>query len=382
MLRTITLATMTLAAAGIAFANPVGGDEVTIDVVYTGEVMSNVHGGIKTGTVYMDNFDLMLTADLSKAGLEGGTLFVYGLYNNAQTFSDRYTGDAQVISNIDSERHYRLYEAWYEHRFAGDRASIKAGLIDLNSEFDTKETGSLFINSAHGIGTEFSQTGLNGPSIFPSTSLAVRADAALGSGVKIRVGAFDAVPNDPDDQERMSLSWSEGTLYIAETEFTAETGLRVALGAWTYSSKFEPIDPDVDGKVGGNRGLYGIIEGSLGERVRAYARAGTADADINQFQNFLSGGIVLNHPLPGRADDQLGFAVAQAINGSPFKDSARVVGAEPERAETNLELTYRAQITDWLTIQPDVQYVLNAGAVEGLEDPLVLGVRFELSGTF
>ena len=137
MLRSITLTTMTLAAAGIAFANPVGRDEVTIDAVYTGEVMSNVRGGIKTGTVYMDNFDLMLTADLSKAGLEGGTLFVYGLYNNTQTFSDRYTGDAQVISNIDSERHYRFYEAWYEHRFAGDRASIKAGLIDLNSEFDT-----------------------------------------------------------------------------------------------------------------------------------------------------------------------------------------------------------------------------------------------------
>ena len=124
MLRLIMLAALALAAAGIAFANTTDRDAVTIDAVYTGEVMSNVRGGIKTG------------------------------------------------------------------------------LIDLNSEFDTKDTGSLFINSAHGIGTEFSQTGRNGPSIFPSTSLAVRADAALGNGLTVRVGFFDAVPNDPDDQAR------------------------------------------------------------------------------------------------------------------------------------------------------------------------------------
>ena len=382
MLRSITLAVVALAPHGFALADQADSDVVTVDAAYTGEVMSNVRGGIKTGTAYMDNFDLMLTADLSKAGVEGGTLFIYGLYNNGQTFSDRYSGDAQVISNIDSERHYRLYEAWYEQRFASDRASIKAGLIDLNSEFDAKENASLFINSAHGIGTEFSQTGLNGPSIFPSTSLAVRADLALGNGVKVRVGAFDAVPNDPDDQERMSLSWREGTLYVAETEFATDTGLRVAVGAWAYTSQFERIDPDADGKVDGNRGLYGLIEASLGERVRTYARVGTADADINQFENFVSGGVVLDNPLPGRADDQLGLAFAQAINGEPFKDSVRAAGGVPENAETNLELTYRAQITNWLAIQPDVQYVLNAGAVDGLKDPLVLGVRFELARTF
>src|SRR3546814_3364842 len=40
----------------------------------------------------------------------------------------------------------------------------------------------LFIGSPHGIGTDFAQSGQNGPSIFPSTSLAARVQWAPAEG--------------------------------------------------------------------------------------------------------------------------------------------------------------------------------------------------------
>ena len=43
----------------------------------------------------------------------------------------------------------RVYEAWLRRSFAGDRAAIKAGLIDINTTFDVQETAALFLNASH-----------------------------------------------------------------------------------------------------------------------------------------------------------------------------------------------------------------------------------------
>ncbi|MCG8506051.1 MAG: carbohydrate porin, partial [Sphingomonadales bacterium] len=113
------------------------------------------------GVRYLDNLDLTLEADLGRAvGLADTTLFLYGLYNNGTAFSDGLVGDAQVVSNIEAPvAAFRLYEAWLEHRLFEDAVSLRAGLYDVNAEFDALESAGLFLNSAHGIGTDIGQTG-------------------------------------------------------------------------------------------------------------------------------------------------------------------------------------------------------------------------------
>jgi porin len=39
-------------------------------------------------------------------------------------------------------------------------------------------------------------------------------------------------------------------------------------------------------------------------------------------------------------------------------------------------------LTDWLAVQPDIQYIINPGAVSGLRDALALGIRLEIGTTF
>jgi porin len=58
---------------------------------------------------------------------------------------------------------------------------VKIGLYDLNSEFDVIEAAALFLNPSHGIGPDFAQSGRNGPSIFPVTSLAIRGEYRLAT---------------------------------------------------------------------------------------------------------------------------------------------------------------------------------------------------------
>ncbi|MGL5837021.1 MAG: carbohydrate porin, partial [Sphingorhabdus sp.] len=50
-----------------------------------------------------------------------------------------------------------------------------------------------------------------------------------------------------------------------------------------------------------------------------------------------------------------------------------------KRSEVAFELTYRAPVTDWLTLQPDAQYVLNPGATPGIRNALIFALRAEFA---
>lgn len=171
---------------------------VSLDVVYTADIWRATSGGLRRGTRYLDNLDVAVEAHMDKlVGWDGATVFLYGLYNNGKSLN-ALMGDTQVASNIETGvKAVRLYEAWLEQRFGNDRASLKVGLYDLNSEFDVLESASLFMGSAHGIGTDISQTGENGPSIFPSTSLAARLALNIGERWTLRTALLDGVPGNP-----------------------------------------------------------------------------------------------------------------------------------------------------------------------------------------
>jgi porin len=208
---------------------------LTLDAVYTGEVFGNAHGGLRRTTRYLDNLDLQITLDAEAAfGWKGATFFAYGLYNNGRPFSEDVLGDAQVASNIETGvRAVRLYEAWWDQTI-GD-TSLRLGLYDLNSEFDAGDLRSLFINSTHGIAQDYSQSGLNGPSIFPSTSLSLRLDHHFTPEWYVRAAVLDGVPNDPDHPKRTTIRLgNDGALLAAEAGYH-DGPKQIYLGIWRYT---------------------------------------------------------------------------------------------------------------------------------------------------
>ena len=364
---------------------------VTLDVIYTGEIWQNTKGGLRRDSRYLDNLDLQLTVDMEEVfGLSGGTFFAYGLMNNGEGFSEDVVGDAQVVSNIDAPYAIRILELWYEQNLFDDNLSLLLGLYDLNSEFDANDTGSLFLNSSHGIGAEIAQTGENGPSIFPITSLAFRAAWKASEKITLKAAVLDAVPGDPDRPSRttIDLSEDEGVLAIFEASY-AHNGTKVLGGYWVYSEEFDHLtQTDAQGmplRQDGNDGFYFLAEQRVfseaedpEQGLSVFARYGTAEDDFNQFKSYLGLGAVYTGPIPGRDEDQLGFAIASAENGSPYKRALAAEGSFAESRETSLELTYRAQVTPWLALQPNIQYVINPGTDPMLDDALVVGLRAEI----
>jgi porin len=83
--------------------------------------------------------------------------------------------------------------------------------------------------------------------------------------------------------------------------------------------------------------------------------------------------------IPGRADDTLGMGFGLGTIGSAARQADRdrgVFGAPgyPVRSqETFVEVTYQAQVTPWLQIQPDFQYVMRPGG--GIPNPATPALR-------
>ena len=351
-------------------------------IVYTGEYLTNTQGGLKRADTYLDNLDLALEVDAEQAfGIEGGTVFVYALVNNSNTLSQNIVGDTQVVSNIDNTSVNRLMEFWYEQAFL-DNHSIKFGLFNLNSEFDVIEPAGLFNLSSHGIGPDFSQSGENGPSIFPASSLALRYYYQIDDEYSVRTAILDGVPQDPKFPHRntIHLSRSEGALLVLEANKQNDL-YRFGLGSWYYTQRVAKLKT---AKKGNNYGVYGIFEYALiksseeGQSLDFFLRYGVANPSINQVNRYFGAGLVYSGFMPSSPGDSIGLAIADAHAGKDYRDSVGATGASGKR-EVNIELTYRTEIIPRLAIQPDIQYIINPGMVRNLNDALVFGLRMELT---
>jgi porin len=361
--------------------------DTAIEVFYRADFLNNSSGGIQTGSTYLDDAGLTFDTNLEDLfGVDDATMFVSLLWNNNNTFSDRYVGDLQVISNIDAEKALRIYELWYEQPLSGS-VTLRFGLYDLNSEFDAIETSGFFINSSHGIGADFGQSGKNGPSIFPVTSLTARFDWQMSDANILRYAVLDGVPGDPDDPGKttINLGDGDGVLHALEFNHIRASGARFGVGAWLYSESFDRIDGN--GEDGGNAGYYGFADAPLksmvddGYELTGFLRYGIANDTINPLGSYVGAGVVATGLIKSRPDDQLGLALASARVGNPYRRAAISGGAAAERHETNIELTYSTYLGERLRLQPNIQYVINPGADNALDNALVFGVRFEISAT-
>jgi porin len=391
-------------ASHCAGAQPIP-PSVETGLTYTGEVVAVPAGGLDPGLRYLDNVDVTATVRSdSLIGWSGLTAHLYGLGNQGGTPST-LVGDAQVTSNIEAPLAWRLYEAWLQQTW-GTRASVLVGLYDLNAEFDVNRTGSLFLNSAHGIGTAFGLSGRNGPSIFPVTSLAARLRVRVARRGYVQAAVMDGVPGDPSDpggtvvrfgDDDGVLVASEAGVYLGsaapsrtalvDRTVDVSTPVKLAIGGWAYTTPLRPW-PEVNrpGVVPvatrGSAGAYLLAEGRLRREpdtdeqgLSGFVRLGWANDRYNRFSRYVGAGLVYTGPFPGRNADRVGLAVASAFNGDAYQAVQRRGGRPVTAAETNVEATYAAPVTPWLTLIGDVQYVINPNTDPSIPDALLGGIR-------
>lgn len=368
-----------LPAAATASA---GGDTPTLELAYTVDAWS-VSGGGERDTRYLNQVDAIAAFDLERLfGLPRTSARIHLINNNANSVSD-LAGDAQGISNIETGARALLpLEAWVEYGGDDSRWSLRAGLYDINTEFDALESSDVFLHSAHGIGTDIAQSGRNGPSIFPHTSPGLRLSFSMGDRATLRMAVLDGVPNDPDrpDHSTLRVGSDDGAFGIAEMDLRFDRQ-RLLLGAWGYSRDHDDLG-DTDARST-SAGAYlrgeALLSGNRERGLHGFYRIGAATGRTNPFDRFYSVGLHWRGPFAGRQEDEAGIAVARAVAGRSQRWTMALEGIAAANAETALELTYRFALNDWLTLQPDLQYIVDPGLDRSRANALAIGLRMVAS---
>ena len=284
-----------------------------------------------------------------------------------------------------SAHRVKLYEDWIEQTIAGDRASLRLGLTDLNADFYQNDSAGLLMAPAFGIGSELASTGPNGPSIFPSTALTARVSMKMGKSGYARAAIVNAKSGVIGDLHGIDFTMRDGALLIAEAGSTR--GGKLALGVWRYTARQDDVYAiDVNGnplqRVA--TGAYVLadqkIGGTAGRAVNFFLRAGISDGRTTPFRGGFQAGLLVEAPIKARPESNLSFGVQQGLLARGYRNALADAGLRSGPAEWGLELTYSDKLAPFLTLQPDVQYVRRAHAEGGSRATVVFGLRMILAG--
>ncbi len=336
------------------------------------DLVAGRHGGRQVGEAALGW--VVLSAAFDTAALElwdGGEVYV-ALQGTFGRQPSAFVGDVQVTSNIEAAGTVRTLEAWYEHRWAGSRHRVTAGVLDFNRHFDALDSAAVFLNSSFGVQPEIAEAG---PPLFPDTTPGARLHSELAGGTYVQAGLYRGGPPSARGQR------SGGIWKALELGWRAAPGAgpKLALGGWRRDGRlrdWEGAERDL------GHGVYLIAERPwrLGRGpfalLESFLQLGRAGGGRQRIEEYAGAGVVLLTRANRERARTVGLAIAHARNGDGF------LRANPEvrSAETVIELTGRIPVGENLHVQPDLQWVLHPGALPARNAVLVATVR--LHATF
>jgi porin len=274
----------------------------------------------------------------------------------------------------------QVTEYWLKQQ-VGERLTFKLGKQDANRDFILPEIGAEFVNSS------FSLVPTMAPPTYPNCGLGVAAFFAHDERTTVRCGVFDGaffVGKLEGGTWGFESLGRYGALGLGEIQhrlpWHEQMPSNLRAGAWYHTHAF-PVSGGSPGEMKqGNHGFYFSgeqmiwredAEGETPQGVTVFGQYAISPYDRNVLESYLGGGALWRGLLPGRDDDAVGCGVAHCrfSRGSYAVRTAHV--------ETAVELFYKAYITPYFRVQPELQYIASPSGY--LPDALVAGVRVELA---
>jgi porin len=409
-----------------------GGKGVTLSVTDSENLLGDVSGGVKQGATMQGVTTASLQIDTAKAfNLQGGTFNVSALQIHGRSLSPYYLDDLQAANGNEAEDATRLWELWYDQSFDHSMADVKFGQQSIDNEFLASQYSALFVNTMAGWPLVPSVDLYGGGPAYPLSALGGRVRYKPADNETFLAGVFDDNPPgqnfdddaQSDDAGGTRFNTNTGVLFIAEAQYvinqpavgqlvqsnvTPAPSGTYKIGFWYDTAGFPDQEYGTDGlslsnpasngapiRHKGNYSIYAVVDQTVWQpnttqSVSVFARVmGTPLGDENLISFSFNGGVSVAAPILARANDVAGidFGIGKVSNRAAGldQDTNFYDGTDgPVRGtEELIELTYQAQATPWLVVQPDLQYVVNPGAGvvspvnpnERLRNELVVGVR-------
>jgi porin len=351
-----------------------GRGPISVEYIYTSELFANVHGGTRRQADYIGLLDLTLAADLQRSGSPIGGRFVIlmqQLHGRGLTTSGAVEA-YQVLSNIDAEPMTQVAEYYWERQWLDGKLFVRLGKQDANTDMAVVEPAKEFIHSSFGYHPTIPMP------TYPQPSAGAFAALKLNEHWTFKIGVWDGQPQ----VGNWGFSGSGLAFSIFEINYHYFLGRgdrypgRFHFGPWHHNQQPAEIDgPRIFSQNYGyhleweQRTYYerpGDDEDEQG--LSCFLQYGYAPGDRNLTEEYLGAGLVYRGLLPRRNDDLLGAGVAW------LRFSRRLADLRPETA---VEMFYKARLSRYVVLQPELQYIAHPGG--NGSDALVFGVRLELT---
>lgn len=280
----------------------------------------------------------------------------------------------------------RLSELSIEKNYKEQGLSIKAGRLGLGMDFNVMACD--FASTAFCA----AQMGKWQGNIWMNTPVSqwgARIKQQLNPELAVQVGVYEFNP-DNGNGAKEDQGWSldtkhaDGVTIPAEIVWTPKSLINNLPGSYRVGGMYNTADDPINQKD--------IVTGQAEDRTFAgwlaieqqLTSTGQGRQGLHSFANFTWHDRVTNKVdhsqqlgvkyiglLDSQPNDILGLAVNRVHVNNRFADSRPAFNAD---AEYNIELNYSYNATKWLMLRPNLQYVVNPGATNNVDNALLLGL--------
>ncbi|WP_180001587.1 MULTISPECIES: carbohydrate porin [unclassified Acinetobacter] len=279
----------------------------------------------------------------------------------------------------------RLSELSIEKNYKDQGLSIKAGRLGLGMDFNVMACD--FASTAFCA----AQMGKWQGNIWMNTPVAqwgARVKQQLNPELVVQVGVYEFNPDNglsygEDQGWSLDTDHADGVTIPAEVIWTPKSWVNGLPGSYRVGGMYNTADDVANQKDianptdAKNRTFAGWLAveqqltstGQGRQGLHSFANFTWHDRDTNKVDHSQQIGV----KYIGLADSQPNDILGLAVNRVHINDRIKNLNFDAS-AEYNIELNYSYNATKWLMLRPNLQYVINPGSSNNVDDALVLGL--------
>lgn len=382
-------------------------DGIDLKAGYVSESAWNVSGGQREAVRETGQFTFGATIDTDRLlGLKGGTFQATITRRRGQDLGAAAgLGVLQQVQEVYGRGNtWRVTQFWYQQSFAGDLVNVKLGRLTQGEDF---AAFSCQLQNLSFCGSPPGNLAGDYWYNWPISQWGARVRVRRGAWYAM-VGAYEVNPRNLDETFTIGhLHGATGVLVPFEVGTTSKFGPRglpgsYKLGGWYNTASADDVALDINGgyrrvtglaplQRSGRYGFYAqfqqqftgsVEQGPEGPRTRrglvGFLNVTQTDRSTSVTDNQVAAGLFYTGLIASRPKDDLAFAIARTnVNGRSLLGLAP--GVARPRAEYAVELAYGIQAFSWLSVRPNVQYIIDPGGFDSARDVVVLGIKASLT---
>ena len=375
---------------------------VTLRGHHISESAANPIGGLTQGAAYTEQVDASADFDLEKLiGWPKAKLHVTFTQRAGQSLAANAIGSFISVQEIyGAGQNVRLAQLSYEQLLLEDRLRIKLGWLHASDDFATSPIYCYFQNN--GFCGQIAIVVNSGFTIYPTGSWGGMAKVSLSDEVYFQAGVYEVNPTlaAPANGFKLGISGATGIIMPAQLGWQPRLGAAGLKGHYRLGGYYDTSDVPYLGslpgspqaKARGRWGFYGqadqmIYRAAPGtdRGLTAFAVIAYAAPDTAMLEYIGQLGILQRGTFADRDNDTIGLAISYSRVSSTLVAAQNAANAMApgsvgvQSAETTIELNYRAQLTPWFSLMPNVQYVIRPNGVTTIPNALVLGLQVKMT---